>query len=345
MSQQTFRLPDLGEGLTEAEVIRWLVAVGDEIVVDQPIVEVETAKSIVEVPSPYAGRVSELHGAEGQTVDVGKPLISVEPAPVEAAAEQYREEEKAGSGNVLIGYGTPEGASAGRRRRARATPATNAPASGGEVPRVSSPLVRRLARDAGLSVLGITGTGADGLITRSDVQAAIDAAEAPATRTTAPGVDRTGLTVANRVPMSGFRKAVATALSRSRSEIPEATVWVDVDFTELFALRSAAKAAGKPVPSLLAYLARFTVAALRVHPELNGEVDTVNNELIQYDGVNLGLAVQTDRGLLVPAVLGAHLLTTAELDTEIRRVTDAARDGRATQTELTAGTFTLNNYG
>jgi pyruvate dehydrogenase E2 component (dihydrolipoamide acetyltransferase) len=145
--------------------------------------------------------------------------------------------------------------------------------------------------------------------------------------------------------MSGFRKAVATALSRSRSEIPEATVWVDVDFTELFALRSAAKAAGKPAPSLLAYLARFTVAALRIHPELNGEVDAVNNELIQYDGVNLGLAVQTDRGLLVPSVLGAHLLTTAELDTEIRRVTDAARDGRATQTELTAGTFTLNNYG
>jgi 2-oxoisovalerate dehydrogenase E2 component (dihydrolipoyl transacylase) len=145
--------------------------------------------------------------------------------------------------------------------------------------------------------------------------------------------------------MSGVRRAVSAALSRSRSEIPEATVWVDVDFTELFALRAAAKAAGKPVPGLLAYLARFTVAALRAHPELNGEVDTERNELVQYAGVNLGLAVQTDRGLLVPSVLGAHQLTTAELDTEIRRVTEAAREGRATQTELTAGTFTLNNYG
>ncbi len=122
-------------------------------------------------------------------------------------------------------------------------------------------------------------------------------------------------------------------------------MWVDVDFTELFALRAAAKAAGKPVPGLLAYLARFTVAALRAHPELNGEVDAVNDELIQYAGINLGLAVQTDRGLLAPAVLDAHLLTTAELDAEIRRVTEAAREGRATQAELTAGTFTLNNYG
>jgi 2-oxoisovalerate dehydrogenase E2 component (dihydrolipoyl transacylase) len=338
----TFELPDLGEGLTEAEVVRWLVAVGDVIVVDQPVVEVETAKSIVEVPSPYAGTVSALHGEEGQTVDVGKPLISVEAVAAEAAAEQYREEEQAGSGNVLIGYGTSEGAAGGRRRRARIASATSTPAPVGEAPRVSSPLVRRLAREAGLSVLGITGTGADGLITRTDVQAAIDATTAPAT---APSADRTGLAVASRIPISGFRKAVSTALSRSRSEIPEATVWVDVDFTELFTLRDAAKDAGKPVPSLLAYLARFTVAALHVHPELNGEVDTGNNELIQYDGVNLGLAVQTDRGLLVPSVLGAHLLTTAELDTEIRRVTDAARDGRATQTELTAGTFTLNNYG
>lgn len=348
MTRQTFVLPDLGEGLTEAEVVRWLVAVGDEVVVDQPVVEVETAKSIVEVPSPYAGRVSELHGAEGGTVAVGSPLISVESAPAEAeaAAETYRQEERAGSGNVLIGYGTPEGADSGRRRRPRATAPEAAPAAPparpSSVPRVTSPLVRRLAREAGVSILGVTGTGVDGLITRRDVQAAIDAAATPAAPEAA---SRTGLEVALRTPMSGFRKAVSTALSRSRSEIPEATVWVDVDFTELFELRAAAKAAGKPVPGLLAYLARFTVAALRAHPELNGEVDTTRDELIQYAGINLGLAVQTDRGLLAPAVLNAHLLTTAELDTEIRRVTEAAREGRATQAELTAGTFTLNNYG
>jgi pyruvate dehydrogenase E2 component (dihydrolipoamide acetyltransferase) len=355
MSIQTFTLPDLGEGLTDAEVVRWLVAVGDEVVVDQPIVEVETAKSIVEVPSPYAGRVCELHGEEGGTVDVGRPLISVEsgvsepPEPAEVAAEQYREEERAGSGNVLIGYGTPEGGGSGRRRRPRVAEAPT-PTSSSRVPRVTSPLVRRLAREAGLSILGITGTGVDGLITRRDVEEAIDAADSTTSAGVVPpsssGVgDRTGLAVAQRIPISGFRKAVSAALSRSRSEIPEATVWVDVDFTELFALRDAARAVGKTVPGLLAYLARFTVAGLRAYPELNGEVDTARNELVQYEGINLGLAVQTDRGLLVPSILNAHLLTTAELDTEIRRVTETARDGRATQAELTAGTFTLNNYG
>jgi 2-oxoisovalerate dehydrogenase E2 component (dihydrolipoyl transacylase) len=348
MSQiQTFTLPDLGEGLTEAEVVRWLVAVGDEVVVDQPVVEVETAKSIVEVPSPYAGRVSELHGEEGAMVDVGRPLISVESGLLVAPepAERYREEEQAGSGNVLIGYGTPEGsAGSSRRPRPRAAAAPSAPVPQGAVPRVTSPLVRRLAREAGLSILGVTGTGVDGLITRSDVQAAIDAGTTP--RAAAPAtVDRTSLAVARRIPMTGFRKTVSTALSRSRSEIPEATVWVDVDFTELFALRASAQAAKKPVPGLLAYLARFTVAGLRAHPELNGEVDTETDELIQYSGVNLGLAVQTDRGLLAPAVLDAHQLTTAELDTEIRRLMEAAREGRATQAELTTGTFTLNNYG
>ncbi|MGA8987364.1 dihydrolipoamide acetyltransferase family protein [Aeromicrobium sp.] len=360
MSTQTFTLPDLGEGLTEAEVVHWLVAVGDVVVVDQPVVEVETAKSIVEVPSPYAGRVSTLHGQEGGTIDVGRPLISFqtsgdEPLVPAEVGEQYREEEQAGSGNVLIGYGTPESAGSGRRRRPRATE-SNPPAAvpqGGaatgaqSVPRVTSPLVRRLAREAGLSVRHITGTGIDGLVTRRDVQKAIDqvdGAETAVEQASGTG-GRTGLAVARRIPLSGFRKAVSTALSRSRSEIPEATVWVDVDFTELFAIRAAAQAAGKPVPGLLAYLARFTVAGLRAHPELNGEVDTVKDELVQYAGINLGLAVQTDRGLLAPSVLDAHLLTTMELDVEICRLTAAARDGRATQAELTGGTFTLNNYG
>src|SRR5215218_4473832 len=222
MTVETFALPDLGEGLTEAEVVRWLVAVGDDVVVDQPVVEVETAKSIVEVPSPYAGRVSELHGEEGATVAVGTPLISVETdsVPADTAGEAYRREERAGSGNVLIGYGTPEGSGSGRRRPPRATtaatPTTTPPdTQKSRVPRVSSPLVRRLAREAGVSILGITGTGVDGLITRRDVQAAIDAVErAPET------ASRTGLEVARRTPMSGFRKAVSVALSRSRSEIP-----------------------------------------------------------------------------------------------------------------------------
>lgn len=384
MSIQTFTLPDLGEGLTEAEVVRWLVGLGDVVEIDQAVVEVETAKSLVEVPSPYAGRVSTLHGDEGATIEVGKPLISLaaevagpnsDPAPppeasssaepsepaeptepkgaADAAAERYREEERAGSGQVLIGYGTTDGAPSGRRRRPRSRPAASAVAApAGKVPRVISPLVRRLARESGLALVDLTGSGPGGLIMRRDVEAALTERRTPATTSAgAPSQDagpvagRTGLAERQRVPMSRFRKTVSEALSRSRREIPEATVWVDVDFTELFALRAQAKAAGHVTPGLLAYLARFTVAGLRVFPALNGEVDVERDELVQYAGVNLGLAVQSDRGLVVPAVLGADRLTAAELDTEIRRLTDAARDGKATPTELAAGTFTLNNYG
>ncbi|MFL1378765.1 dihydrolipoamide acetyltransferase family protein [Nocardiopsis protaetiae] len=370
MTVHVFELPDLGEGLTEAEVVKWLVSVGDTVAVDQPIAEVETAKSIVEVPTPYGGVVHELHGAEGEVLAVGGPLISVadesaepvapadsEPAaPVSADGERYREEERAGtgSGNVLIGYGTPESGGTGRRRRPRRAAAPDAVVSPApavrRVPLVTSPLVRRLAREAGLRVADIAGSGQDGLITRRDVLAAIEAAQAPAAAPAdavpapvpAGAVDpRTGLAESSRVPMSGFRKSVAAALSRSRGEIPEATVWVDVDATELVRLRTA----HPDGPGLLSYVARFTVAGLRAYPELNGLVDTERGELVQYDGINLGLAVQTDRGLVAPAVLGAHRMTTSELDAEVRRLTAAARAGKATPAEMTGGTFTLNNYG
>ncbi|MEV6285140.1 dihydrolipoamide acetyltransferase family protein [Kribbella sp. NPDC051770] len=420
----TFLLPDLGEGLTEAEIVRWLVAVGDVIAVDSPIAEVETAKSLVEVPSPYAGVVTELHGAEGTTVPVGKPLITIGSTDGEA----YREEEKAGSGNVLIGYGTPESAGTGRRRKPRvngrvavaervaAAPAAPAPAAvpaapaavpapavARAVPLVISPLVRRIANDAGLDLRTIEGSGAGGLIVRRDVESAIatlatatDATATDATATDATATDattassagalaagsaatratsahptpsslspgaaasatsdvlaglspssatdsRTGLPELRRTTMNAFRKTVATTLSRSRAEIPEATTWVDVDATALIDLRASLRTATDQGPGLLALMARFVIAGLRKHPELNGYVD--GDDLVQYDGVNLGLAAQTDRGLLVPAVPNAHTLTTRELDTEIRRLTTAAREGKLTNHELTSGSFTLNNYG
>ncbi|GAA1557342.1 dihydrolipoamide acetyltransferase family protein [Kribbella lupini] len=343
----TFLLPDLGEGLTEAEIVRWLVAVGDVVAVDAPIAEVETAKSLVEVPSPYAGVVTELHGAEGTTVAVGKPLITIG----SVAGEAYREEEKAGSGNVLIGYGTPESAGSGRRRKPRANgQSTVVVAERPRVPLVISPLVRRIAKDAGLDLRTLEGSGAGGLIVRRDVEAAVaalipSAPETPSVvEASASSADsRTGLPELRRTTMNGFRKTVAATLSRSRSEIPEATTWVDVDATPLVELRASMRTATDPGPGLLALMARFVVAGLRKHPELNGFVD--GDDLVQYDGVNLGLAAQTDRGLLVPAVPNAHTLTTRELDGEIRRLTAAARDGKLTAHELACGTFTLNNYG
>lgn len=397
---QVFLLPDLGEGLTEAELVNWLVAVGDEIRVDQPIAEVETAKSMVEVPSPYAGIVAVLHGEAGQTLDVGKPLISVAPvgasvaaepavaeeagpeevvseAPVaSAAAEAYRIEEKAGSGNVLIGYGTSGGGEA-RRTRPRKAPASAAPVVPGpdfaelalsrtripgKLSAVISPLVRKMARDHGVSLDAVPGSGESGLILRRDIEAAIGGAsrettpvEAPAVVQPSTGVQdaRTGLSVTSRTPVRGIRKAVAANMTRSRSEIPEATVWVDVDATALLEMRAELKKRDPHgAPGLLAFIARFVTAGLKKFPELNTRFVTAEDsaggemqEIIAFDGINLGFAAQTDRGLVVPSVRNAHLLNARELDAEIRRLTTVAREGKATPTELGSGTFTLNNYG
>jgi len=355
---RTFLLPDLGEGLTDAEVVRWLVGVGDEVVVDQPVVEVETAKSMVEVPSPYDGTVATLHAPEGASVDVGRPLISVSVgATTDAAgrpeATAYREEERAGSGNVLIGYGTTENGASGRRRRRRTAagaPTRLGPTKAGHdeavpvvVPRVVSPLVRRHARAAGLDLHAVAGTGPSGLITRADV----DAAAARSARAQSPAVPATGASspADRRIPLNGFRRAVGAALSRSRAKIPEATVWVDVDATALWELRRDMRTPTDPGPGLLAYIARFTVAALRRYPVLNARLDTERQEIVEYHRINLGIAVQTDRGLLVPPVLDAQRLTTSGLDEAIRRVTATAREGRTPPHELAAGTFTLNNYG
>ncbi|MFS8096993.1 2-oxo acid dehydrogenase subunit E2 [Lentzea alba] len=338
MSTQVFELPDLGEGLTEAVLTRWLVKIGDAVAVDEPVAEVETAKAMVEVPSPFGGVVARLHGEEGATLQVGEPLISVSAG----AAETCVEEERAGSGNVLIGYGTSEATTSRRRRRKAVAPTRTA--RNGERPAVQSPIVRRLARDNGVDLTMLTGTGPDGLITRRDVAAA-SVATLPEPAAVVSNVDqRTGLPIRTRVPLTGIRKAVTTTLTRSRNEIPEATTWVDVDATGLLDLRAELKESGA-APGILAMIARFVVAGLARFPELNSKVDTERGEITHLDGVNLGLAAQTDRGLVVPAIKDAHRLSMRGLDAEIRRLTEAARSGTATAAELSSGSFTLNNYG
>jgi pyruvate dehydrogenase E2 component (dihydrolipoamide acetyltransferase) len=215
-------------------------------------------------------------------------------------------------------------------------------------------LVRRLARDTGVDLIALAQQCGDAVIGRAAVLNA--AAAAPSAPAASP--DPVGAPVAEppgnasvrspgerRIPMSGFRKAVATALSRSRAEIPEATVWVDVDATALMGLREQARAAGRPVPGLMAFLARFVVAGLREYPVLNSRLDVERQEIVELDRIDLGIAVQSPRGLVVPAVRDAGALTTAGLDTAIRELTTRTREGRATQEELAAGTFTLNNYG
>ncbi|GHE49471.1 dihydrolipoamide acetyltransferase component of pyruvate dehydrogenase complex [Streptomyces longispororuber] len=432
-----FKLPDLGEGLTEAEITRWLVQVGDVVEVDQPVVEVETAKAMVEVPCPYAGVVTARFGEEGTELPVGAPLLTVAvgaPAagsPADGAAPGAGDAAGAGegSGNVLVGYGTA--AAPARRRRVRSTrpapeqgpargdgpPRADGPAhrqgpardkdparpgstvppespvrprdhagpeeyagregsvrgtdavyADGPVP-VISPLVRRLARENGVDLRALAGSGPDGLILRADVEDAMrasaasavpvaDPGPASAARGTAPALGAAtggpagaepsgGRTAAAgmRIPLRGVRGAVADKLSRSRREIPDATCWVDADATELTHARTAMNAAGGPKVSLLALLARICTAALARYPELNSTVDMEAREVVRLDEVHLGFAAQTDRGLVVPVVRDAHARDTESLSAELARLSEAARAGTLTPGELTGSTFTLNNYG
>ena len=329
MSNQVFMLPDLGEGLAEADIAEWHVKVGDVVTIDQIVVEVETAKAAVDVPIPFAGTVIELHGNDGDTLKVGTPLITVSggdsvDAVVSANHERYREEERAGSGNVLIGYGTSEDAP---RRRRRAAPSV----------RVISPIVRKLASDNSIDLATISGSGAGGVITRADVEAGANFG---------PETERSHATD-QRIPIKGLRKVVADKLSTSRREIPDATTWVDVDATELLAARAEIN---KSLPdsdqiSLMALLARLTIAALAQYPELNSSVDTARGEIVRHARTHLGIAAQTPKGLMVPVIRNADALSTVELAQALRVTTDLARDGKLEPARLTGGTFTLNNYG
>ncbi|MEV6648291.1 dihydrolipoamide acetyltransferase family protein [Amycolatopsis sp. NPDC051371] len=313
-----FLLPDLGEGLTEAAILNWHVGIGDTVKVDQIVVEVETAKAAVEVPVPFAGVVSALHGEPGQLLPVGAPLLSVggfaEPGVTTSS----------GSGNVLIGYGT---APTTRRKRVRRVEAPAAPVKA-KAPGVISPFVRKLASDNGIDLAKVTATGPDGIIRRADVEALLKKPQAAGGR---------------RIPLTGIRKAVADKLTTSRREIPEATVWVDVDATELVAARAALNAKTDRPVSLLGLIARFAVAGLRKFPELNSRVE--GDEIVVLDEIHLGFAAQTDRGLVVPVVRDAGELSTRGLSAAIGARARTARDGKLAPADLTGGTFTVNNYG
>jgi pyruvate dehydrogenase E2 component (dihydrolipoamide acetyltransferase) len=208
---------------------------------------------------------------------------------------------------------------------------------------VISPIVRKEARDAGLDLTTVTGTGPEGVVSREDVRLAI-AARTLRPEPTAPDGDAETGTGERRIPLRGARRAAADKLSRSRREIPEATVWVDVDATDLVETRRALNAADPKRPvSLLALLARFTVLGLRRYPELNARIE--GDEIIVPDRVNLGFAAQTDHGLVVPVVPDAHRLTTRDLAARLTERTTAARERRLSPADLAGGTFTVNNYG
>lgn len=319
MATREFLLPDLGEGLTEAEVVRWLVTPGEDVAVDQPVVEVETAKAAVEVPSPFAGTVAGLHAAEGARVQVGAPLLSIEVAELDDGA----------SGAILVGYGTGEGRSRRRSPRPAGAPQQHRPRA--------KPPVRKLAKALGVDLDEVNGSGPEGLVTREDISRAAARVRAPAP----PAAHD-----AERIPLHGVRRAIAEKMATSRREIPEATAWVDCDATGLCELRDRLSADHPAVPvSPLAIILRACVAGLRAFPSLNASLDAERGEIVLHQDVNLGVAVHTDRGLLVPVVKGAHQLSMLQIAAELARLAKAARDGGITPAELVGSTFTVSNYG
>lgn len=372
MSTQNFTLPDVGEGLTEAEIVAWKVAPDDTVAINDVVCEIETAKSLVELPSPYGGVVGELLAAEGTTVEVGTPIITfltepaagtaAAPAPAAPAAEE-------GGGSVLVGYGTGGGATS-RRKRPAERPVRSS------VGVIAKPPIRKLARDLGVDLTAVAATGADGEVTRDDVmkhasQASVfrnietpewgtvreETVPAPqaapaglargltATRPSAAGDDRT-----ESIPVKGVRKATSSAMVQSAYSAPHVTVWKEIDATRTMDLVKRLKASPdyadiKVSPLLI--MARAVIWAARRTPMVNAAwIETESGaEIAVRHYVNLGIAAATPRGLLVPNIKDAQDLSMKELARALNRLTLTARDGKTPPADQQGGTITITNIG
>ncbi|WP_405867145.1 2-oxo acid dehydrogenase subunit E2 [Streptomyces sp. NBC_01515] len=354
-SPQQFLLPDVGEGLTEAEILVWSVRPGDVVEVNQIIVEVETAKAAVELPSPYAGVVSALHAEVGDLLPVGRPLITIDTdAPGEAAggapdggvAQQPDAEQAA----LLVGYG-PQGTGTGRRRRRPAHHAhpQRADSVAVSVPEpavarpAAKPPVRKLAKDLGVDLTTVAPTGPGNTITREDVHEAARGA----TPQTAPAPDASG-SPETRIPIRGVRRHTAAAMVASAFTAPHVTEFITVDVTATMRLRELV--AGRRefrdlrVTPLL-FFARAFLIALAKTPEANSSWDEAAQEIVLKHYVNLGVAAATDRGLVVPNIKGADRMSLHELAQALADLTATARAGRTSPQDMTGGTVTLTNVG
>ncbi|NYJ05153.1 dihydrolipoamide acetyltransferase family protein [Petropleomorpha daqingensis] len=433
MALREFRLPDVGEGLTEGEILQWLVAVGDTVTINQPLCEVETAKAAVELPSPYAGTVAELKFEPGTTVDVGTPIITIDtggdaaPAPVapaapaSAPASSSAEAEPAagliggpapgGRTSVLVGYG-PRNTEAKRRPRrtgavssggssARATavlpeadygsgpdhppllatapdatvkpvrhggleigraveahvaveeaaPARPAEHGHGRLRPLAKPPVRKYAKDRGVDLTLVRGSGEDGVITRADVDAAlstpVEAPERGHARETAGGYARE-TAGEQRIPIKGVRKHTAAAMVASAFTAPHVTEFLTVDVTRMMKLRTRLAArpelAGLKISPLL-FVAKALLLAAKRHPMVNSSWDEAAQEIVVHGQVNLGIAAATPRGLVVPNIKDADRLSLAELAGALAELTETARAGKTSPADMTGGTITITNVG
>jgi 2-oxoisovalerate dehydrogenase E2 component (dihydrolipoyl transacylase) len=373
-----FKLPDVGEGLTEADIIKWHVQAGDTVEVNQTILEIETAKAVVELPCPFEGTVTELLVDEGTTVDVGVPIITVDvggdavtPLPPAGAKEDLIPTPPADSAQepgmvgsiapkvdptapqqqkrvpVLVGYGVKPGSTTRRPRRSAADvparpAAPAAPAANGGGARVAvlaKPPVRKLAKDLGVDLSTITGTGPQGSITRDDIQ---QAASAPAQPVRVAGERE------ERIPIRGVRKHTAAAMVQSAFTAPHVTEWLQVDVTETMSaakrLRDLPDFEGVKVSPLL-LVAKALILAAKRHPMINAIWDDAAQEIVVKHYVNLGIAAATERGLIVPKVKGAQDLSLPDLARALSDLAATARAGRSTPQDLSDGTMTITNVG
>jgi 2-oxoisovalerate dehydrogenase E2 component (dihydrolipoyl transacylase) len=373
-----FALPDVGEGLTEGEILHWFVKPGDPVTDGQTIVEIETAKAAVELPCPFDGVVTELNYPEGATVNVGTPIITVDVAPdANAAPDTDTDAGEAtpspattgmtddlvpdiprpsadepvepgmiggpapgGRTSVLVGYG-PRSTVAVRRPRKSTAPApapaaTPPPADG---PALAKPPVRKLAKDLGVDLAGLTGSGPQGAITRADIEGA--AATGPVGSVSAGSREQ-------RIPVKGVRKHTATAMVTSAFTAPHVTEFLTIDITPTMELRR--KVAALPQyadvkVSPLLFVAKALLLAVRRHPMVNSTWDEERQEIVVKDYVNLGIAAATDRGLIVPNIKDAERLTLRELAAALVDLTDVARSGKTTPADLAGGTISITNVG
>ena len=375
-----FNLPDVGEGLTEAEIVTWKVAVGDTVTVNQIIVEIETAKSLVELPVPFAGVVSDLLAKEGDTVEVGKPIIAVKVAGVVGAvststsAIKIIDDDVAAAAAVaetvapaktpnLVGYGVMEGSHGGSRRR-RGPIAPTAPAiavAAASLPPVNpatelhntvalaaadkvlaKPPIRKLARDLGVNLANISGSGIAGEILREDVVAGATQASVFRNLST-PEAPKTS---EERIPVKGVRKAIATAMVQSAFTAPHVSIFVDVDATRTMEyvkrLKASTDFAGVKVTPLL-IMAKAMIWAVRRNPMVNST--WTDEEIIVHNFVNFGIAAATPRGLIVPNIKNADKMSMLELAEAIQQLAATARDGKTTPADMKDGTITITNIG
>jgi pyruvate dehydrogenase E2 component (dihydrolipoamide acetyltransferase) len=394
LSEEIFLLPDVGEGLTEAEIVTWKVAVGDVVTLNQPLVDIETAKATVELPSPYAGTVVALHGNVGDVLEVHKPLItfdvggdpsaapaaSTQAAPAEATAPATSDKTQGSVGEgreaVLIGYGVAnEDAVVTRKHRrqgaapvaptAPSTPVAPAAApvsTHSELAPRSTPPVRLYAKQHGLDISSLSGTGRDGLITRSDVEQALSGTPSAPARVSAPitGPNTTSRFVGReleswstgpkeeRIPVKGVLRSMAEAMVQSAFTQPRAAVWVRVDATKtmdlLTSLKTQPNLAGVRL-SPLTIVALAVCDAARHFPGINSSFDSAANEVIVRRSVNLGIAADTPRGLIVPNIKGADQLDLVGMAAALTVLVDKARQGTTTPNEMIGTTLSITNVG